>query len=74
MSTPNNRRRDPGGFGAETMMLVIGIGGVADGHAGGSTRRPFRRKWALRFSYGWSRVAKAYSRWARPCLAWWKCQ
>ncbi|MEW2011303.1 TraM recognition domain-containing protein [Microbacterium sp. NPDC078814] len=28
MSTPNNRRRDPGGFGAETMMLVIGIGGV----------------------------------------------
>ena len=28
MSTPNNRRRDPGGFGAETMMLLIGIGGV----------------------------------------------
>lgn len=29
MSTPNNRRRDPGGFGAETMMLLVGIGGVA---------------------------------------------
>lgn len=28
MSTPNNRRRDPGGFGAETMMLLVGIGGV----------------------------------------------
>lgn len=29
MSTPNNRRRDPGGFGAETLMLLVGIGGVA---------------------------------------------
>lgn len=29
MSTPNNRRRDPGGFGAETRMLLVGIGGVA---------------------------------------------
>lgn len=28
MSTPNNRRRDPGGFGAETLMLLVGIGGV----------------------------------------------
>lgn len=28
MSTPNNRRRDPGGFGAETLMLLLGIGGV----------------------------------------------
>ncbi|ODU78731.1 MAG: conjugal transfer protein [Microbacterium sp. SCN 71-21] len=28
MTTPNNRRRDPGGFGAETMMLLVGIGGV----------------------------------------------
>ncbi|WP_248243253.1 type IV secretory system conjugative DNA transfer family protein [Microbacterium kunmingense] len=28
MSTPNNRRRDPGGFGAETLMLIVGIGGV----------------------------------------------
>ncbi|WP_282848723.1 TraM recognition domain-containing protein [Microbacterium oxydans] len=28
MSTPNNRRRDPGGFGAETMMLLVCIGGV----------------------------------------------
>lgn len=28
MSTPNNRRRDPGGFGPETMMLLGVIGGV----------------------------------------------
>lgn len=28
MSTPNNRRRDPGGFGAETLMLLVGIGGA----------------------------------------------
>lgn len=28
MSTPNNRRRDPGGLGAETLMLLVGIGGV----------------------------------------------
>jgi type IV secretory pathway TraG/TraD family ATPase VirD4 len=31
MSTPNNRRRDPGGFGAETLMLLVGIGGVVAG-------------------------------------------
>ena len=37
MSTPNNRRRDPGGFGAETMMLLVGIGGtIALVHEGDS--------------------------------------
>ena len=28
MSQPNNRRRDPGGFSAETMLLLLAIGGV----------------------------------------------
>lgn len=28
MSQPNNRRRDPGGFTAETLLLLLAIGGV----------------------------------------------